>query len=90
VKELPFITIPLASGEQYAIYKDDIVEWVNAFPGVDAFQELRKNRRWHLADALWLKVSRGIRGRKKRKGVKEKGSKRGKGVRSLHDSSTVE
>ncbi len=53
-------TLPLVTGEEYRISKQDVKEWASAFPGVDVKGELRKFKVWLNSNPTRRKTERGI------------------------------
>lgn len=56
----PVITMPLNTGEDYAVSKDSVDEYVKLYPAVDVMQELNKMRGWLLANPRKRKTISGI------------------------------
>jgi hypothetical protein len=56
-----FITLPLISKKNYAIYKQDVETWQKLYPACDVKQELRKMAGWLDANPANRKTERGIK-----------------------------
>ncbi len=56
-----FITLPLISKKNYAIYKQDVDAWQGLYPACDVKQELRKMAGWLDANPTNRKTERGIK-----------------------------
>jgi len=54
------ITIPLADKSEFPIFKNQVAEWQELYPGIDVMQALRKIKAWNLANPKKRKTSRGI------------------------------
>ena len=53
-------TVPLVSGIEYRISKQDVKGWMDAFPGIDVKAELKKFKAWLNANPTRRKTDKGI------------------------------
>lgn len=60
-KEPPVITIPLNTGEEWPVEKEDFDEWVKLYPAVDVMQNLRNMRGWAQSNPAKRKTARGMK-----------------------------
>lgn len=59
-QEPPVITLPLNSGDEYAIYQRDIDTFTQLYPAVDVLQAFRGMKGWLLTNTVKRKTKRGI------------------------------
>lgn len=55
-------TLPLANGTDFQVSKSDVSRWVQAFPGVDVKQELKKFKAWCEDNPTRKKTAKGVKG----------------------------